>query len=110
MSDVPWAVAWYGDRRSIWATLSVEPDFYTLNDFHEPIKALYLSPALMDSRLTTDILRGKQAHSWERMVADGLLGENNLPKGFPLIHAQADFLPDHFFLTDRKRWNEKSRQ
>ncbi len=32
MSDIPWAVAWYGRRPCVWTTLTVVPDFYTIND------------------------------------------------------------------------------
>jgi hypothetical protein len=41
MSDMPWAVAWYGDRQCVWVTLdapmdtnrSINSDFYTLYDY-----------------------------------------------------------------------------
>src|SRR5581483_3213336 len=52
MSDVPWAVAWYGERPCLWLTLNVQKDFYDINDFKKPIQALYitLSPETLESR------------------------------------------------------------
>jgi hypothetical protein len=32
MSDVPWAVAWYGQRQCVWLTLNAQDDFFAIND------------------------------------------------------------------------------
>ena len=45
MSDVPWAVAWYGQRQCVWLTLNAQDDFFAINDNLKPVQALYLTPA-----------------------------------------------------------------
>lgn len=48
MSDVPWAVAWYGQSECIWLTLTPRVDFDTVNDLLKPVSALYLTPQTVD--------------------------------------------------------------
>ncbi|HEY2330078.1 MAG TPA: glycosyltransferase family 39 protein, partial [Verrucomicrobiae bacterium] len=43
MSDMPWAVAWYGQHRCVWLTRNAQPDFYAVNDYLEPVEGLYLT-------------------------------------------------------------------
>jgi len=55
MSDMPWAMAWYGRRQSIWTTLNVQDpkrgdDFFTVNDSLKPVRGLYLTSLSMDAR------------------------------------------------------------
>jgi hypothetical protein len=55
MSDVPWAMAWYGSRQSVWWSLKYrnEPsdkwrnDFFEVNNFIKPVQGLYLSAKAM---------------------------------------------------------------
>ena len=54
MSDVPWAVAWYGRRQCVWLTLNAQDDFNTINYWLKPVQALYLTPETMDSRFISD--------------------------------------------------------
>src|SRR5262249_56475739 len=44
MSDIPWAVAWYGHTQCVWLTQN-KRDFFTINDRQKPIQALYLTHA-----------------------------------------------------------------
>ncbi len=57
MSDVPWAVAWYGHRQCLWLTLNAESEFFAMNDNLKPIQALYLTPETMDGKFLTDWVR-----------------------------------------------------
>jgi 4-amino-4-deoxy-L-arabinose transferase-like glycosyltransferase len=58
MSDIPWAVAWYGRRDCIWLTLNPLPpgdepskeDLLAVNDYLKPIAQLYLSPVTIDRK------------------------------------------------------------
>ena len=54
MSDVPWAVAWYGRRQCVWLTLNAQDDFFAINDYLKPVQALYLTPETMDGRFVSD--------------------------------------------------------
>lgn len=105
MSDIPWAVAWYGDRQCSHLTLDYDKEFYTVNDDIKPVSGLYLSPATLDKPFLSQILRPtiKNKKSWERFVFESL-SRGEVVAGFPLKKSRLDFLPDHLFLTDWERW------
>lgn len=115
MSDMPWAVAWYGDQECIWTTLSApegdkitgESDFFAINDFHRPIYGLYLTPITTDARFYSQMLRNKD-YSWGRFMVEIML-RNNVPTGFPLKQAPDGILSQgQLFLSDRVRWEQAS--
>jgi hypothetical protein len=102
MSDIPWAVAWYGNRQCIWLTLNAQEDFFAVNDFLKPIRSLYLTPQTMDSRFLTEWVRAGE-HSWGSFVLESML-RNEIPQTFPLRKAPKGYLPEQLFLTDWERW------
>ncbi len=104
MSDMPWAMAWYGDKKSIWLTRNLEPDFYTINDRHKPINGLYLTPITTDGRFLSQMIRSS-SWAWGRLHMDIAL-RKNLPRDFPLLHVDDGFLPDQLILTDWPRWGQ----
>jgi hypothetical protein len=113
MSDLPWAVAWYGHHPCVWTTLQVRSarsgeDFYAINDLRRPINALYLTHLTLDEPFFSQFYgdgRAIQELTWGRFVADSIL-RNEAP-GFPLKNAPAGYLEKgHFFLTDRARWKK----
>jgi hypothetical protein len=62
MSDVPWAVAWYGDRRAVWLPrFATEPggreDFAAVHERRHPVAGLYLTQTTTDRRFFTDMLQ-----------------------------------------------------
>jgi hypothetical protein len=102
MSDVPWAVAWYGDRQCVWLTLDAQADFFAINDYLKPVQALYLTPQTMDGKFVSDWVRAGEL-SWGSFIIDAEV-KNKIPPGFPLQNAPTGFFPDRMFLTDRERW------
>ncbi len=110
MSDMPWAVAWYGNRRCVWVTLDAgatprKSDFFAINDFQKPIQGLYLTQLTMNAQFLSQMLKG-QEWAWGRFVLESLL-RTNVPAGFPLKQAPSGFLPDQLFLSDRVRWKSQ---
>ena len=101
MSDVPWAVAWYGQRQCVWLTANAEDDFNTINYWMKPIQALYLTPETMDSRFVSD-WSGRE-RSWGGFILS-VVTQHQIPPGFPLRIAPVGFLPERLYLTDRERW------
>lgn len=118
VSDQPWAVAWYGDRRCIWLPYSVD-QFYKINmDKH--IAAMLLTPITLNSRLLTEVLTSEWK-PWSPVLAF-----LDFPKNFPLqsgrIFVGHDLTPvpwqvfgsvsikdlsggiNMILLSDRKRW------
>jgi hypothetical protein len=102
MSDMPWAVAWYGNRQCLWLTLNAQDDFFAVNDNIKPVLALYLTPETTDGKFVTDWARAGE-HSWGNFMIQ-VMTQNQIPLNFPLRNAPTGFLPDRMFLTDRQRW------
>ncbi len=101
MSDVPWAVAWYGRRPAIWLTLNTQEDFASVNA-RQPVGAIYLTPATLNGRFVSDGMQGVE-HNWAVFAFDAIL-KQELPPGFPLNKMPTGFLPEQLFLTDSERW------
>src|SRR5436189_4101567 len=112
MSDMPWAVAWYGDRQCVWVTLDSgsdhSGDFFSINDYQKAIRGLLLTPLTIDTRFVSEMLKNPDG-AWGRFVLESLL-RTNVPTGFPLKNAPKGFLPDFLFLSDRIRWKNDLKQ
>jgi hypothetical protein len=104
MSDIPWAVAWYGRRQCIWLTLNAQADFFNVYDYQKPVKAIYLTPVTMDARFLSQWVRASEA-SWGSFALESML-KRELPPYFPLRRAPAGFLPEQLFITDIDRWSK----
>lgn len=111
MSDMPWAVAWYGNRQCVWVTLDApydpkriaKSDFYTIYDYQKTIQALYLTRITTDARFYSQMLMDKD-HEWGRFMVECLL-RTNVPPGFPMRHAPSGYLRSgQLYLSDYPRW------
>ena len=107
MSDAPWAVAWYGQRQSIWLSRDTKDEFFAVNDYLKAVSALYLTQITMDSRFASEWVPRQGALTWGVFLLDSVLIKRGFPARFPLREAYPGLLPHQFFLTDRKRWEEK---
>jgi hypothetical protein len=101
-SDLPWAMAWDGDRRTVWMPMSFD-DFFEINDFVAPkgFQFLMLTPYMLDSRPQTEVLHG-EFKGWAPLM------RGQMPQIFPLRAVTA--LPpdnDQILLADRVRWGKK---
>jgi len=101
-SDLPWAMAWDGERHTVWLPMTVD-DFNEINDFVAPTGFQYmmLTPYLIDERPQTEVAKGEYK-GW----ASFLRGQ--LPSNFPL-KAYSPLPPDNdqVLLADRIRWGAK---
>lgn len=107
MSDAPWAVAWYGQRQCIWLSKTWDEDFYAVNDFLKPVRALYLTQITMDGRFASDWLPTPTTKTWGAFLVENVIIRRAFLPSFPLREAYPGLLPQQFFLTDIKRWSEK---
>lgn len=57
-SDIPWAVAWYGDRSCVWIPTN-EKDYLLINDGVRFIAAVYLTQATYQQMTALELMRGK---------------------------------------------------
>jgi hypothetical protein len=102
MSDVPWAVAWYGQRQCVWLTLDWQDDFNAIDKNMKPVQALYLTQQTTDGKFISELTEASQA-SWGGFLLQAL-NEKRVPDRFPLTKAPAGFFPERLFLTDTVRW------
>ncbi len=101
MSDIPWAVAWYGDHQCVWTTINSQYEFFQFNDYVKQVRALYLTLNTLDGRLFTECLQGG-VDSWGNFCLK-TVAANQIPPQFPLRTAPYGLLSG-LFLTDRQRW------
>ncbi len=105
MTDMPWAVAWYGDRQAIQLTHTPEQEFLDISDWQKPIRGLYLTRLTLDQRFVADwVLNGRE---WGKFIID-ILTVQRVPTGYPLrksVEVKLT-LPDFLLLADRERWIE----
>lgn len=104
MSDIPWAVAWYGNRQCIWITANADSQFYAVHDYMKPIRALYLTPETTDSRFLSQWVRPGEK-TWPTFVLEFML-RRQAPPNFPLRYARDGFFPEQLFLCDWDRWKD----
>jgi 4-amino-4-deoxy-L-arabinose transferase-like glycosyltransferase len=111
MSDMPWAVAWYGSRKCLWATLDApselktakQSDFFEIHDYQKPIQGILLTRLTTDAKWFSQMIQG-QDHAWGKFMLECLL-RTNVPTGFPLKYSPPGFLQEGLlFLSDRNRW------
>ncbi len=108
MSDVPWAIAWYGGRKSMWLTLDSSEDFYFVNDSLKTVSLVYFTPRTLDARFHSEMW--KQTRSWGRFVSD-IFSRGEVPTGFPLRKVPPGFLESgQLLLSDWERWRGSSQR
>ena len=101
MSDMPWAIAWYADRKGLWVPSTIN-DFVTLNDWDllkGRIVGLYLTPISGNAAFLQDIKKGDWAE-WSPFIE-----RTAVLKNFPL-KAVTPLPKDQMcvFYADRDRW------
>jgi len=103
-SDMPWAVAWYADRKSLWLPMTIQ-NFLDLNDYERiggKIAGIYLTPLSGNAALISDIVKGDYKE-W----APFILRNVNI-KDFPLRAVTAMPLDNQcIFYSDRDRWTDR---
>ena len=102
MSDIPWGIAWYGQRPCIWLTASYKPDFYEINDFLSPISAWYVTRRTIDKSFYSEWIKGAD-NGWEKNFLLQTLTRREVPTEFPLRVTPGNLWPEQLYLTDSPR-------
>jgi len=99
VSDMPWAVAWYANRRSLWLpdTIKTFTDLSDYNVLGGPINGVYLTPISGTDNKLRDIVRGEYK-DWAPVIQ-----RTQLLEKFPLkwntvalgLDNECIFLSDH---------------
>ena len=101
MSDMPWAVAWYADRKSLWLPMTIKA-FIDLNDYNQlkgQIVGMYLTPVSGNAAYFSDIMRGEYREWWP------FITKNVNLRDFPLH--EKTWMPidgECIYYSDRDRW------
>ncbi|MGI8819949.1 MAG: ArnT family glycosyltransferase [Chthoniobacterales bacterium] len=68
-SDMPWAISWYADRRSLWLpeTVKAFTEFHDYGIFGKPMNGLYLTPISGSANTLGDILKGEY-RDWAAVI------------------------------------------
>jgi hypothetical protein len=104
-SDMPWAVAWYGDRRSVWLPMTIK-EFSNLNDYKvlgAPVNGLYLTPVSGSQNILNDIYTGEY-ENWGPVILR-TWDMNKFPLHWGILLGAKDCL----FLSDHDRRLESTR-
>ena len=103
-SDMPWAVAWYADRKSLWLPKTIQ-DFITLNDYKSlkgDIVGLYLTPVSGNRAFLADIVKGEYSE-WAPFIL-----RNVTAREFPLkVSTVMPIDNECIFYADRDRWTAR---
>ena len=106
MSDMPWAVAWYGRRDCVWLPSNVGEGFATVHRVR-PVASIYLTALTLDQKLVSELLQGDDP-AWGDFAANAIV-KREIPEGFPLKFAFAEGFPYQLFLADRERWKSAAK-
>ena len=106
MSDIPAAVAWYGNRDCSWLALDDDREFLKINELR-PVHAVFLTQRTTDDRFLSHMSANPK--SWGHLFFEceahlEVDGHGEVPSGFPLTNAPSGFLPDQMLLSDHARW------
>jgi hypothetical protein len=106
-SDMPWATAWYADRKSLWLPMSL-PDFNELNDFkfNSRVTGLLFTPVTGFRGLLSDVGVG-EFREWRAFI----MRDPRAATNFPLKAARGIAFAGaaHYLLfADRDRWTERN--
>jgi len=106
-TDMPWAVAWYADRKSLWLPLTVA-DFNDLNafDFRGKITGLLVTPVTGFRGLLNDVGVG-EFKDWRAFI----MRDPRAAANFSLKVAHPIFLmgaSNYLLFADRDRWTERN--
>ena len=103
-SDMPWAVAWYAQRKSLLLPQSIK-DFNRISDYRalgEPVTGLYLTPITGNKRLFSDIYKGAYTDWFFMITRPPNIQGFSLPVFTPLpIDGEC------ILFADRDRWSRR---
>jgi hypothetical protein len=123
MSDIPWAVAWYGNRECVGLPLRIKnaykEDFFAIHDQERPVAGLYLSPLLCNSPMQKSYFQkgllgqfdDKQAGDpWFDFYLNVALRGKVFAVPMKFVYGPGFAEEGHLFCTEQEWWNFRSRR
>jgi hypothetical protein len=97
-SDMPWAIAWYADRPSLWVpdTIKTMIEFSDYNVIGAPVHGLYLTPISGSQNTLRDIIKGEY-RDWAPIIQRTVVIEAFPLKSATLLGLENEcvFFSDH---------------
>lgn len=103
-TDMPWAVAWYGDRRSLWLpeTPAILTELHDFNQLGAGVNGLFLSPVTGNQPFVGSIARGTWKDWAPFIMRQQKVKDFPLTEMVPMVEGQIVFYSDH------DRWSDQS--
>ena len=99
VTDIPWAVAWYGGKTAILLPRDID-GFYEIEAKHRKIALAYFTTITRDKPWVRGLSDPTSPeHSWYQVFAAG-----KVPGNFPLTYGRFLAGSDQLILADRPRW------
>jgi hypothetical protein len=97
-SDMPWAIAWYADRRSVWLPETIQA-FTELNDYGvlgARVNGIYLTPVSGSQNKMADVVKGDYK-DWAPVILRSVDLQKFPLKWATLLGVESDciFFSDH---------------
>ncbi len=99
-TDMPWAVAWYGNRTSVEIPKDLN-QFFQINDYRQNIKGLYFTSFTRDKKFGSELMEGEK--DWFNLSMGRRSQDFPLPTGMAPIKG-------HFMLSDYVRWTPEAKK
>ncbi|HWB59939.1 MAG TPA: hypothetical protein VG733_10620, partial [Chthoniobacteraceae bacterium] len=105
-SDMPWAVAWYGDRKSLLipGTMDDFMNFCDWTEFSDDLSGLYLTPITGDQPFISGIIKG-EGKDWAPFLLRSFRPNQDFPFRY-VIQLPRD--GDCVFYCKSDRWSPKA--
>jgi hypothetical protein len=109
MSDIPWAVAWYGQRECVTIPLNPSEEFLNIYDYVKPVNELYLTEKTLNIDLLPELtLSRPDPNTWRHFALTAGINEQlpaNFPDGtsFPLNSISSSVFVSGMLFTDHPR-------
>ena len=108
MSDIPWAVAWYGQRQCAGLTLDWQNDFFQIHQ-QKSVNGLYVSTRTTDARFLSSWFANEN-EGWGSFLLQSFV-RHEIPSGFPLNKSpEGLFANGELLLMDSERWATPGRE
>ena len=99
MTDIPWAMAWYGGKTAILLPKDID-GFYEIDAKHQKIAMAYFTMVTRDKPWVRGLSDpSAPEYSWYQMFAAG-----KVPVNFPLTQGRFVAGAEQLILADRMRW------
>ena len=99
VTDIPWAVAWYGGKTAILLPKDID-GFYEIEAKHQKIALAYFTTITRDKPWVRSLSDPTSPeYSWYQVFAAG-----KVPGNFPLTYGRFLAGSDQLILADRPRW------